>query len=143
MAALIALLRCSKSGGEQVAAIASAVSTGPRGAGRRVGKVTEPSGLGAANGFAGADPVGDCEMMNLFRTVRLGLAQYRAYQAALAELGAYADRELAEIGIARGDVPRLAHLEAERRVAALAEGDARPSAATAPAGAPAAAAARA
>jgi uncharacterized protein YjiS (DUF1127 family) len=82
-------------------------------------------------------------MMNLFRTVRLGLAQYRAYQAALAELGAYADRELAEIGIARGDVPRLAHLEAGRRVAALAEGDARPSAATAPAGAPAAAAARA
>ena len=82
-------------------------------------------------------------MMNLYRTVRLGLAQYREHQAALAELGAYADRELAEIGIARGDVPRLAYLEAERRVAALAEGGARPSAAAAPAGAPAAAAARA
>ena len=82
-------------------------------------------------------------MMSLFRTVRLGLAQYREYQAALAELGAYADRELAEIGIARGDVPRLAHLEAGRRVAALAEGGARPSAATAPAGTLAGAAARA
>ena len=82
-------------------------------------------------------------MMNLYRTVRLGLVQYRAYQAALAELGAYADRELAEIGIARGDVPRLAYLEAGRRVAALAEGDARPSAATAPAGTLAVVAARA
>ena len=60
-------------------------------------------------------------MMNLFRTVRHGLAQYRAYQAALAELGAYADRELAELGISRGDVPRLAYAEAERRVADLAQ----------------------
>ena len=82
-------------------------------------------------------------MMSLFRTVRLGLTQHRAYQAALAELGAYADRELAEIGIARGDVPRLAYLEAGRRVAALAEGGVRPSAVAPAAGAPAAAAARA
>ena len=65
-------------------------------------------------------------MMNLLRNIRIVFAQYREYQTVLAELGSYTDRELAEIGLARGDVPRLAYLEAERRVAALAEGDARP-----------------
>jgi uncharacterized protein YjiS (DUF1127 family) len=55
-------------------------------------------------------------MMNLLRNIRIVFAQYREYQTVLAELGSYTDRELAEIGLARGDVPRLAYVEAERRV---------------------------
>ena len=58
-------------------------------------------------------------MMNLLRNIRIVFAQYREYQTVLAELGSYTDRELSEIGLARGDVPRLAYLEAERRVAGL------------------------
>ena len=59
-------------------------------------------------------------MMNLFRNIRVLLAQYREYQKVLGELGSYTDRQLAEIGLARGDVPRLAYEEAERRVGDLA-----------------------
>jgi uncharacterized protein YjiS (DUF1127 family) len=59
-------------------------------------------------------------MMNLFRNIRVVLAQYREYQTVAAELGSYTDRQLAEIGLARGDVHRLAYEEAERRVAHLA-----------------------
>ena len=58
-------------------------------------------------------------MLNLLRNIRIVFAQYREYRTALAELGSYTDRELAEIGLARGDVPRLAYAEAERRVAGL------------------------
>jgi uncharacterized protein YjiS (DUF1127 family) len=58
-------------------------------------------------------------MMNLFRNIRVVLAQYREYQTVLGELGSYTDRQLAEIGLARGDVPRLAYEEAERRVGDL------------------------
>ena len=64
-------------------------------------------------------------MMNLLRNIRIVFAQYREYQNVLAELGSYTDRELAEIGLARGDVPRLAYAEAERRVADLAPRSAR------------------
>ena len=58
--------------------------------------------------------------MNLLTHIRLVLAQHRALRAALAELNGYSDRELGELGLARGDVPRIAWEEAERRVAALA-----------------------
>jgi uncharacterized protein YjiS (DUF1127 family) len=44
-------------------------------------------------------------------------AQYREFRAVLKELESYSDRELTELGIARGDVTRLAYEEAERRVA--------------------------
>ncbi len=64
-------------------------------------------------------------MMNLFRNIRVVLAQYREYQTVLGELGSYTDRQLAEIGLARGDVPRLAYLVAVRRVADLAPRRAR------------------
>jgi uncharacterized protein YjiS (DUF1127 family) len=52
----------------------------------------------------------------LDNTLRLW-AQYREFRAVLRELESYSDRELAELGIARGDVTRLAYEEAERRVA--------------------------
>ncbi len=64
-------------------------------------------------------------MMNLLRNIRIVFAQYREYQNVLAELGSYTDRELAEIGLARGDVPLLAYAEAERRVGDLAPRGAR------------------
>ena len=58
--------------------------------------------------------------MNLLQTIKLVWAQYRAFQAALVELKSYSERELAELGITRADIPGLAYAEAERRVEALA-----------------------
>ena len=58
--------------------------------------------------------------MNLLQTISLAWAQYRAFQAALAELEKYSERELTELGITRADIPRTAYAEAERRVEALA-----------------------
>jgi uncharacterized protein YjiS (DUF1127 family) len=62
----------------------------------------------------------ETEVMHLLRTIGLIWAQYRAFQAALAELEGYSSRELSDLGIARGDIARLAYEESERRVAALA-----------------------
>ena len=58
--------------------------------------------------------------MNLLQTIKLAWVQYRAFQAALAELEKYSERELTELGITRADIPRTAYAEAERRVEALA-----------------------
>ena len=58
--------------------------------------------------------------MDLLQTIKLAWTQYRAFQAALAELRSYSDRELSELGITRVDIPRVAYAEAERRVQALA-----------------------
>ena len=58
--------------------------------------------------------------MDLLRTIGLVWSQYRAFQAALAELESYSARELGELGITRADIPRIAYAEAERRVEALA-----------------------
>ena len=58
--------------------------------------------------------------MDLLQTIKLAWTQYRAFQAALAELKSYSERELSELGITRADIPGLAYAEAERRVEALA-----------------------
>jgi uncharacterized protein YjiS (DUF1127 family) len=58
--------------------------------------------------------------MNLLKNTALIWTQYRAFRAARAELQGYSDRELRELGITRGDIPRIAYAEAERRVEALA-----------------------
>ena len=60
--------------------------------------------------------------MDLLRDIGLVWAQYRAFRAALAELGTYSERELDELGVTRADVPRVAYEEAERRVASLVAG---------------------
>jgi uncharacterized protein YjiS (DUF1127 family) len=60
--------------------------------------------------------------MHLLKSVLLTLRQYREFRAALAELGARPDDELAELGIDRGDIARIAYEEAERRAAASAVG---------------------
>jgi uncharacterized protein YjiS (DUF1127 family) len=50
----------------------------------------------------------------LKNTLRLW-AMHREFRAVLAELDSYSDRELADLGVSRGDVARLAYEEAERR----------------------------
>ena len=55
--------------------------------------------------------------MNLFTHARLVWAQHRAFSAARAELNRYSDRQLRDMGLARGDLTRVAYQEAERRVA--------------------------
>lgn len=58
--------------------------------------------------------------MNLLQTIKLAWVQYRAFQAALAELEKYSERELTELGITHADILRTAYAEAERRVQVLA-----------------------
>jgi uncharacterized protein YjiS (DUF1127 family) len=60
----------------------------------------------------------EIEAMDLLRTIKLVWAQYQAFQASLAELKSYSERELGELGITRADIPRIAYAEAERRVEA-------------------------
>jgi uncharacterized protein YjiS (DUF1127 family) len=62
----------------------------------------------------------EIEAMDLLQTIRFTWIQYRAFQAALAELEKYSEHELSELGITRADIPRTAYAEAERRVEALA-----------------------
>ena len=54
--------------------------------------------------------------MDLLDNTLRAWAQYREFRAVLSELQSYSDRELTELGIARGDITRLAYEEAERRV---------------------------
>src|SRR5687767_2491841 len=51
--------------------------------------------------------------MDLLQKIKLAWIQYRAFQAALAELRSYSERELGELGITRADIPRVAYAEAE------------------------------
>jgi uncharacterized protein YjiS (DUF1127 family) len=71
--------------------------------------------------FAGSIPpmpvlFGD-RNMDLLKYTLVLWAQHREFRAALRELESYSDRELGELGISRGDIPRLAYEEAERRIA--------------------------
>src|SRR5688500_11053137 len=56
--------------------------------------------------------------MNLLKNIALVWTQYRAFQAALAELQGYSDRELRELGLTHADIAQVAYAESERRVAA-------------------------
>ncbi|MEK0085340.1 DUF1127 domain-containing protein [Benzoatithermus flavus] len=55
--------------------------------------------------------------MNPFKNALAAWARQRELRAVLAELAACSDRELAELGLARGDIVRVAREEAERRIA--------------------------
>jgi uncharacterized protein YjiS (DUF1127 family) len=55
--------------------------------------------------------------MDLLKNVLLTWRQFRHFNAAMAELGNRSDHELAERGIARGDIVRVAYAKAEQRVA--------------------------
>jgi uncharacterized protein YjiS (DUF1127 family) len=73
--------------------------------------------------------------MDLLKYTLVLWAQHREFRAVLKELESYSDRELAELGIARADIPRLAYEEAERRIATPAASRQTPSAPTVPAAA--------
>ena len=53
--------------------------------------------------------------MDLLKDALRVWALHREFRAVLAELNSYSDRELAELGLGRGDVARVAYEEAERR----------------------------
>ena len=55
--------------------------------------------------------------MDLLKHALRVWALHREFRAVLAELDSYSDRELADLGVGRADVARLAYEEAERRVA--------------------------
>ena len=55
--------------------------------------------------------------MDLLKNALRVWALHREFRAVLAELDSYSDRELADLGVGRADVARLAYEEAERRVA--------------------------
>ena len=54
--------------------------------------------------------------MDLLKETYRIWAMHREFRAVLRELAGYSERELVELGIARGDIPRVAMEEAERRV---------------------------
>ena len=56
--------------------------------------------------------------MNMLEETYRGWSMRREYRAAFAELSGYTDRQLADIGLERGDLARVALEEAERRVGA-------------------------
>ena len=77
--------------------------------------------------------------MDLLKNTLRVWAMHREFRAVLAELNSYSDRELADLGVGRADVARLAYEEAERRVAtppAPSRGEARALAGRNPALAP-------
>jgi uncharacterized protein YjiS (DUF1127 family) len=56
--------------------------------------------------------------MELLKATYRVWAMHREFRAVLAELNGYSDRELADLGVGRADVTRLAYEEAERRILA-------------------------
>ena len=56
--------------------------------------------------------------MDMLKETFRGWAVRREFDAALAQLSGYTDRQLADIGLERGDFARVALEEAERRVGA-------------------------
>ena len=55
--------------------------------------------------------------MNILNNTLRVWAMNREFRAVIAELNAYTDRQLDDLGISRADIPRVAYEEAERRVA--------------------------
>ena len=47
-------------------------------------------------------------MSNIVDRISAAVGQWRRYRDIVAELEAYSDRELEDIGISRGDIPRVA-----------------------------------
>jgi uncharacterized protein YjiS (DUF1127 family) len=64
--------------------------------------------------------------MDLLKEIHRTWALRREFRTVLGELAAYSDRELADLGLGRGDVARVAYEEAERRVAAPRPDGSRP-----------------
>ena len=58
----------------------------------------------------------ETEAMNLFTHGLRVWTYHREFRRVLAELEAYSDRELRDMGLTRNDLPRVAYDEAERRI---------------------------
>ena len=56
--------------------------------------------------------------MDLLKETYRVWALHREFRTVLAELNGYTDRELAELGLGRADIVRVAYEEAERRIGA-------------------------
>jgi uncharacterized protein YjiS (DUF1127 family) len=92
-------------------------ATGPH---RRAGRIGEGRAtLPAAAGHASPSGSVFTEIgpVNLLSTLSRLWTLHRAFHAVYAELARRSDRELRDMGIARGDIARLAYAEAERRIA--------------------------
>lgn len=63
--------------------------------------------------------------LNLLRNIGRTLAQYRTFRATFAELQGCSDRQLADMGFARGDLTRVAYEAAELRQPVAARAAAR------------------
>jgi uncharacterized protein YjiS (DUF1127 family) len=57
--------------------------------------------------------------MDLFRPLRRAWAQYREFERVRTELDDSSDRQLADMGIARGDIGRIAYEHAEQHALRL------------------------
>ena len=65
------------------------------------------------------------EPMELLKNPLRVWAQHREFRAVLAELNGRSDHELEELGLARGDIARIAYEEAERRIVTPASSEAK------------------
>ena len=54
--------------------------------------------------------------MDLLKNTLRVWAMHREFRAVLTKLNGHSDRELNELGLARGDIARVAYGEAERRI---------------------------
>jgi uncharacterized protein YjiS (DUF1127 family) len=54
--------------------------------------------------------------VNLLTNTLRVWAMHREFRAVLTKLNGHSDRELAGLGLARGDIARVAYAEAERRI---------------------------
>ncbi len=68
--------------------------------------------------------------MDMLNSIGRVWTQRRASRAALAELERLSDRELGDLGLARGDIPRIAYEEGERCAEAFVPSYPAPPAAT-------------
>jgi uncharacterized protein YjiS (DUF1127 family) len=64
--------------------------------------------------------------MNPLKTTLHVWAMHREFRAVLTELNGHSDRKLAELGLTRGDIARVAYEEAERRIVTPAASDSAP-----------------
>ena len=64
--------------------------------------------------------------MDLLKNTLRVWAMHREFRAVLSELNGHSDRELAELGLTRGDIARVAYEEAERRIVTPAASDSAP-----------------
>jgi uncharacterized protein YjiS (DUF1127 family) len=116
-----AMLRCNNPPGADILSSAPVHHTARI---RRVGPIGEGGCAGVAGGTlparaehaSPAPAFLEIGPMDLLKQSLLVWAQHREFRAVYAELNGYSDRQLAELGLSRSDVARVAYEEAERRI---------------------------